>query len=138
MSAIPLDHDPNKPSPYQQPERMPDVSTPEARNRADVERLRQLIENKAEIDAEIEDIRERLRRDLGPGEYADCGVKIARQYRFSPATAHDVITRMPGGADVLKLVTEQSISSELCKQILPPAVYAMCRAESGKPKVTLL
>lgn len=53
--------------------------------------------------------------------------------RFDP----DKFTTVVTDPELAAACTERSISSKKAKEILPPAVYALCCTEGGEPRVTI-
>jgi hypothetical protein len=103
---------------------------------ADVARWQQLVAVIEPLTAEIEDIKHRLRQAHDTGQPTP-GVSITATRRFHPAAAREVLAGVPAGAELLAAISEMQISTELAKQVLPPALYKACTREAGKATVRL-
>lgn len=100
----------------------------------DVKRYVDLLARKADIDIELDAIKERL-RDLGPGAHmAPCGiaVSIATNRRFNPDLAEQVVP-----PTLLEQIKTTVIDAKKAKAVLPPAAYEACMSEAGAPRVTV-
>lgn len=98
---------------------------------ADVLRLVDIQALSKELDAEAEQIRERLRAH-GSGTVGALRVHVTPQRRFSAQLAVETLT-----PEQIAQIAETSLSSTKAKQLLPPAVYDSLLYEFGKPRVSV-
>jgi len=101
---------------------------------ADVRRYVELEAAKADIQVELETIKERLRQ-RGEGKHtAPCGVRVtvSPNRRFNPQLAADIVP-----AELIPAIQTTSIDSKKAKAVLPPAMYEQAMAEVGEPRVVV-
>jgi hypothetical protein len=138
MSAQPVQPVPT-PFPVQRPTVVPLASQAERELRimADRERLAQLNDLAAKIKAEQEEIKARLRVELGAGKHEQFRVTVSPTMRFNAEQARLVLGKLEHGEELIASISETVISSELAKRVLAPAVYELCQVEHGKATVRL-
>lgn len=90
----------------------------------------------AQLTAQVDRIKARLRTELAPGNHPLAGVTvgITQARRFSAEKAATVLT-----ADQLAAITETTtaVSAALAKRVLPPVVYDELTEAYGEPRVTV-
>lgn len=104
----------------------PDTAATLAKLVATLEQIRQL-----NADAEV--YKAQLRDALQPGAYTVGGqpaLAITPTRRFDPDRAAAVLP-----PEQLAAVQRTVVDRALAEKILPPALYDLCRVESGKPAV---
>lgn len=77
-------------------------------------------------------------RSLGVGRHESSALGLAVTVskppaRFNPDRFAEVVTTV----ELIDACTEPVISARKAKQILPPAVYALCCVEGGEPRVAV-
>lgn len=110
------------------PELNPDAAATVAKLRAVLEQIRQL-----EADADI--YKAQLRDALGAGAYTVGGkpaLSITPTRRFDAAHAEQILP-----PQWLDAVRRPVVDAKLAKELLPPALFAACQVESAKPTVKL-
>lgn len=110
------------------PELDPDAAATVAKLAAVLEQIRQL-------QADAETYKTQLRDVLSAGAYTVNGqpaLSITPTRRFDPAHAEQVLP-----PQWLTAVQRPVVDGKLAKELLPPALFAACQIESGKPAVKL-
>lgn len=111
-----------------QPELDPNAAATVAKLRAVLEQIRQL-------EADAETYKAQLRDALRSGAYTINGqpaLSITPNRRFNAEHAEQVLP-----PQWLDAVRRSAVDSKLAKELLPPALFATCQVESGKPTVRL-
>lgn len=97
----------------------------------DVRRLLDLQETSKLIDAELEEIRQRIRQH-GSGQVGALKVSVTAQRRFSPVLAVEKLT-----PEQLAEIADTTLSGTKAKHVLPPALYEELLYEYGVPRVSV-
>lgn len=95
-----------------------------------------LKDKAAQIDDRVKQIVAQLRA-LGEGKHEAGAATVvvgAVPHRFDARKAAEVLASNP---ELLAQVSETVVSSTKAKQLLAPAVYALCSVENGEPRVTV-
>ena len=98
---------------------------------ADVLRLVDIQAAIKDLEAELEQIRERIRAH-GPGMVGDLRVSVTPQRRFSVHLAAEKLS-----AEQLAAIAETTLSGTRAKVVLPPAIYDQLLYEYGVARVSI-
>lgn len=101
-----------------------------------VRRLTELNTQITDLTEQTEQIKEKLRANLNVGTYTINNqpvISIKPTRRFSPTRA---LTVLP--TELLNLCQINIVDAKRAREVLPPALYASCQEDTGKPQVRLL
>lgn len=101
-----------------------------------VRRLAELNTHITDLTEQTEQIKEKLRANLNIGTYTinnQPAISIKPTRRFSPTRA---LTVLP--VELLLLCQISVIDAKKAREVLPPALYASCQEDTGKPQVRLV
>lgn len=100
-------------------------------------RLIYLTGQRAEIDAEINDIKAKLRSTVPVGARATIEgrpvLAVSANRRFDVETA---MAKLP--PDLIALCMKTSFDPKMARVVLPPAIYDSCMRDAGEPVVRTL
>jgi hypothetical protein len=100
---------------------------------ATLRKLRDVLDQIKHLEEEANAYKTLLRGKLGVGQYTVNGqpaVTISPTKRFDPDKAAEIL---PPAA--IEGISKTVIDAALAKKTLPPALYALCQSETGKPTV---
>lgn len=99
-----------------------------------IERYQLLAKQRADIDAEMEAIKDTVRADYKIGKYETPAgaITVSDNRRFDEATALTVLTPAER-----KACTAPSLQSSLVKKLISPLRYEQCMKSVGDPKVQI-